>query len=195
MSGCMEAAELEATRTRERESAVDAATSLLRLLETAAVDEERLSPLRASLSSIAGRDALHTVRDRRGRTVLHVAAECGALGVVTNLLTWNADVGVVDKSGETALHAAARAGHSAILEALLASHSGHAMLDKQSRGKGDTALILAACHAHPECRALLEAAGADPTLTTRNGWDAERWAQSTFAAHSAKKRAARDSSE
>ncbi len=137
----------------------------------------------ASEADGARRAALEEVRDRRGRTALHAAAGEGLADLVAGLLALGADAGAVDKSGETALHAAVRAGSPESLAALLAAPS--VALDTQSRGKGDTALILACCHAQAECRALLEAAGADRTLKTRNGWDAERWARSSFAAHSA----------
>jgi hypothetical protein len=131
----------------------------------------------------AGRGPLEEARDRRGRTALHAAAAAGLVELVAGLLALGADAGAVDKSGETALHGAVRAGSPESLAYLLAAPS--AALDAQSRGKGDTALILACCHAQQECRALLEAAGVDRTLTTRNGWDAERWARSSFAARSA----------
>jgi ankyrin repeat protein len=53
-------------------------------------------------------------------------------------------------------------------------NAGHA-LDVQSK-KGDTPLILASCWGHVAVAQILIEAGADTTLTTRNGWDAARWA-------------------
>jgi hypothetical protein len=87
----------------------------------------------------------------------------------------------VDKAGETPLHCAARAGSVDIVRALLdtapaASATSNPLdLDVQSK-KGDTALILACCWGHGAVASMLRQAGADETLTTRNGWDAAKWA-------------------
>ena len=51
------------------------------------------------------------------------------------------------------------------------------VLDKQSTGKGDTAMILAGCHGHDAVAQVLRSAGARADIATRNGWRYEDWAK------------------
>ena len=81
----------------------------------------------------------------------------------------------MDKAGETPLHCAARAGSVGTVRALLATAAATAWIDVQSK-KGDTPLILARCWGHGVVATVLLEAGADETLTTKNGWDAAKWA-------------------
>jgi len=52
------------------------------------------------------------------------------------------------------------------------------VLDKQSTGRGDTAIILACCHGHDSVAQLLRSAGVRADIATRNGWryeDSAKW--------------------
>uniref|UniRef100_A0A674GL18 Uncharacterized protein n=1 Tax=Taeniopygia guttata TaxID=59729 RepID=A0A674GL18_TAEGU len=59
------------------------------------------------------------VKDRKGRTALHRAAEKGHGGAVKLLLRGGASLHTLDKEGKTALHWAAENNHSHILKMLL----------------------------------------------------------------------------
>lgn len=132
--------------------------------------------------------------NRRGCTPLHTAAEQNRSHLVAFILqsapkaagtTASKLLSLADKSGETALHKAGRLGSAECCRALL-SHPAVAQMDvadfnstlnAASKGKGDTALILASCWGHRAVSSLLEHEyGADPEPTTRNGWNAARWA-------------------
>ena len=124
-------------------------------------------------------DGLSSDVDSAGRSPLHRAAAAADVTQVQQLLSFGTLPPAFlepDKAGDGPLHHAARAGSAECVRALLAAAPDRAaMLDAQSK-KGDTALILAACHGHAALAALLVAAGADEALTTRNGWDEARWA-------------------
>jgi ankyrin repeat protein len=126
-------------------------------------------------------------QDRKGRRAVHYVAQLGqeqqqqGEEMLRALFKADCDMQAKDKSGENALHHAARAGLPSICRLVLQfakqSNPDTCLLDAQSIGKGDTPLILAACWGHTECDCALREAGADADLTTRNGWDAVRWAQ------------------
>lgn len=114
--------------------------------------------------------------DRSGKTALHKLVETDLnIQLVRELLSKSPDIAhVIDKSGETALHVAARCGSILCAKELVLTGVD---LDIQSKGKLDTALILAACHGHVDCITLLLSSSADITLQTRQGINAERWAR------------------
>ncbi|KOC08266.1 Ankyrin repeat protein [Aspergillus flavus AF70] len=74
------------------------------------------------------------VQDSRGQTPLHIAAQCGHLGVVRLLLTTeHIDVNARDHHGSTPLHVASEKGHVEVVQ-LLVAHG--ARLDARSGRTG-----------------------------------------------------------
>ncbi|GAB1200473.1 hypothetical protein APSETT444_009846 [Aspergillus pseudonomiae] len=74
------------------------------------------------------------VQDSRGQTPLHIAAQCGHLGVVRLLLaTEHIDVNARDHHGSTPLHVASEKGHVEVVQ-LLVAHG--ARLDARSGRTG-----------------------------------------------------------
>ena len=114
--------------------------------------------------------------DKSGKTILHhLVKDDQNVDQVIQLLSKTPEiVHVIDKSGETTLHIAARSGSFLCLQELVKVGVD---LDIQSRGKLDTALILAACHGNTDCAKFLLNSAADVTLQTRQGFTAEDWAR------------------
>ena len=125
---------------------------------------------------LLARGADTTLVDANGCTALHHAAVLEDAEIARMLLASKADATSLDKAGENPLHYAARSGRLQQCQSLLELSLSSNMLDVQSKGKGDTPLILAVCWGFSEVAHLLKEAGADTTKTTRNGWNAERWA-------------------
>jgi ankyrin repeat protein len=129
--------------------------------------------------------------DRVGRTALHVAAANGRPAALACLLNHCATnrcelIFKTDKGGETILHHAARAGCIGCCRTVLLAAKRHCniagLINATTKGKGDTALILAASWGHEDCmRLLCDEHDADQAMTTRNGWNAARWLQAWFA--------------
>ena len=61
------------------------------------------------------------VKDKRGRTGLHLGAANGHLDMVSLLLGQGADIDVYDKSGMTPLHFSSKAGHLSVVKLLVES--------------------------------------------------------------------------
>jgi ankyrin repeat protein len=139
------------------------------------------------VSALLQRGADPDKQDRKGRRGIHYACQLPyeqqeqGEGILHALVKAGCDIQAKDKSGENALHHAARAGLARLCALILRlahpSDPDRCILNEQSIGKGDTPLILAACWGHEDCDSFLRAEGADADLTTRNGWDAARWAQ------------------
>lgn len=85
-------------------------------------------------------------RGPQGSTLLHEAAERGALESAELLLDRGLDVNAKTPMGTTPLHAACRAGHAAVVDLLLKNHAN----PKLRTNHGATPLDLAASEIHPE---------------------------------------------
>jgi hypothetical protein len=98
---------------------------------TREVDAEGLTPLMRAAANGAGARALQSLvaagaeleaRDRKGRTALHIAAECGHVEVVEMLARLKGKVKTVSEQGvfdATPLYAASENGHLHVVQALV----------------------------------------------------------------------------
>ena len=111
-----------------------------------------------SLLLDAGADV--DLRDRQGRTLLHVVAAHGDLKAAELLLSRGAAINVVDAQGSTPLHLAVREGHAAVAAQLLdrgadvrvKAGDGTTPLDLAARDPGDGRAR------SPSCEPLIEPA-------------------------------------
>jgi hypothetical protein len=96
-----------------------------------------------------------TVRDKKGRTAMHLAAARGRLAVLEFLWSKAADMDAEDDDGRTPLHLAAANGHVDCVCFLV--DKGGAFADGADSAHGLTALEMAACRGHDSVvRALVE---------------------------------------
>lgn len=102
--------------------------------------------LEALVSGVLGKKACVGARNNRGRTALHLAAQCNAERAVQVLLAHNAPINATSDGGWTALHNAAQNGHARVSEMLVAGGA-----DVNARlSNGMTALHWAAFNGHEE---------------------------------------------
>jgi ankyrin repeat protein len=106
---------------------------------------------------------------QNGHTALFLACNVGNFPVVRLLVEGGADPTIASDQGSTPLIHASFLGHLEIVRLLLAHPSAKATINHRSED-GQTALF-AACHygRGRVVRALLES-GADPTISSNNGW-------------------------
>jgi ankyrin repeat protein len=104
-----------------------------------------------------------------GRPALGLAASKGHLGVLKVLLAAGASVDGVDNNGNTALHYAATVDGQGAVDLLIRAG---VPLNVQNRKQGFTALLNAAGWGLEGAVKSLVAAGANPSIKTKNGHDA-----------------------
>ena len=103
-----------------------------------------------------------------GLTPLMIAAGRGYVEMVKLLLEWKADVHIMDsRMGTTALHKAAQKDDNVDVAKLLVKKG--AFVDAQAPTLGNTPLLDAVWHQHPEMVKYLLEQGARTELTTRSG--------------------------
>ena len=105
--------------------------------------------------------------DDHGVTPLERAAENASLAMVEALLGAGADPNVAQMSGLTPLMTAARTGNVAIVKALV---TGGGDANAETKETKSTALMWAVSEAHRDVVRVLLAAGADPHVSTTNGF-------------------------
>jgi len=121
-------------------------------------------------------------RDQNGATALMYACAAyseASINVLQMLFSAGAGINLADRSGATALHVATGDGVRLICVKELLLHGAN---PNAQDGHGDTPLIAAVKHAQNEEDAtqavrLLIAAGADPSLSDKEGQSALSWAQ------------------
>lgn len=113
-----------------------------------------------------------SVRDDRGATALHYAAQLGDQRMANALLYYKAPVDARDQFGNTPLHWAAQRGSIPVMQLLLASG---ASVDVQNK-QGVTPLMMAAKAGQLPAARLLVKAGADPRRADFTGRTAIGWA-------------------
>lgn len=84
------------------------------------------------------------MKDKRGRTALHLAAANGHIFMVALLLGQGADINACDKNGWTALHFAAKAGYLNVVKLL--TESGASPKFETKEGKVSICFAAAANH-------------------------------------------------
>ncbi|XP_065334666.1 uncharacterized protein LOC135935955 [Cloeon dipterum] len=127
------------------------------------------------------------VKNKRGQTYLHLAAERGDLEALQFWVELGGDLDVVDDEGSTALHFAARGGHLQFVNGLLdhitknAKNSVESVLEKRARANrcdnfGRTPLHFAASSKNVDLVQMLLDIDADLTLTDLEGKNAMHYA-------------------
>lgn len=116
------------------------------------------------------------VRNKDGRSALHVAARENHAALVNALLAKGADVNAGSKgereNGKTALMFAAQMGHAAVVQSLLDKGANV----NESTDYGKTALMFAAEYGHAAIAQVLLDKGADVNATAQDGKTALRYA-------------------
>jgi ankyrin repeat protein len=108
------------------------------------------------VKSLLAKGANVNARDRRGQTVLHIAASHGHKVLVELLLAKGADIAAKGPAGGTALHGASRFGHRDVVELLLAKGADI----NARRYNGQTPLSVAKEQGHEKVAELLRQHGA-----------------------------------
>jgi len=130
-----------------------------------AIRTRRLDNARVLLDKLGAEKECH---DEEGRSPFVLA--CGHdVAAAWHLMELGVDVGLVDREGLTALHWAACAGHRALAAAVV--HRGPVSVNCHAN-LGATPLMVACAARHLDVAEMLLDAGADPDLTTPDGWRA-----------------------
>ncbi|CAB3384229.1 Hypothetical predicted protein [Cloeon dipterum] len=127
------------------------------------------------------------VKNNRGQTYLHLAAQRGDLEAMQTWIELGGDLDVIDDEGSTALHFAARGGHLQFVNGFLdhiakyAENSVESVLEKSARVNrcdnfGRTALQFAVSSKNVDLVQMLLDIGADLTLTDLEGKNAMHYA-------------------
>ena len=141
--------------------------------------DTRMSPSDANLPAYI-REALANmhVKDKDGKTKLHIAAENGDTKMAKALTDAGADVTASDDVRGTPLHNAAENGHTETAKALLAAGADFNAKDNYGR----TPLHRAAINGHTETAQALIAAGAYVNAKDRRGVDSADFTPLDYAA-------------
>ncbi|MGH8671404.1 MAG: ankyrin repeat domain-containing protein [Burkholderiales bacterium] len=116
----------------------------------------------ASVAKLLARGTNPDITDRKGNTLLILAAKANARRVLKILLGSKAEINAWNNHSETALMLAAYHGHLDVVRELLVHR---ALVDK----KGWTALIYAAFNGHLEIASVLLESGGNVNAATDNG--------------------------
>lgn len=98
------------------------------------------------IETLLRHNADHEIRDNRGYTVAHVAAQYGQTAVLYHLaLKWNVDVDSPDTDGRTPLHWAAYKGYADTVRLLIVLDGRYTLADKEGCTPLHWAVSVALC--------------------------------------------------
>lgn len=118
------------------------------------------------------------IKNEKGNTPLIISASLGDLPSVKTLLAYRADLNAANNDGNTPLIYAARYNHPKVIKELLRPQTMQPPVDLNYQNKnGETALYWAASKGYTEVVKRLLAAGADPTISAKDGLVPYRVAQ------------------